>query len=91
MCTGFLHHYPYLPDDLRYRGANTFAPKGLYKGIVWMREGNGRMMYIGLSDLLYSFNMFDLQAKWAVLYMAGNIKLPGGKQMKVEADEWVQK
>ena len=48
------------------------------------------MMYVGLCDLLYSFNLFDLQARWAVLRMTGKIGLSEEEAMQAEAAEWVK-
>ena len=91
MATGYLHHYPYLPDGLRYSGPNTLAPAGLYKGVMWMGEGNGRMMYIGMPDQIHSFNMFDVQARWAIMVSAGAINLPGQEDMANDAKEWADR
>ncbi|WP_285675160.1 NAD(P)-binding domain-containing protein, partial [Paralimibaculum aggregatum] len=33
LCTGYLHHFPFLPDDLRLRTANRLAAADLYKGV----------------------------------------------------------
>merc|ERR1712004_785466 len=35
MCTGYLHSYPFLREELRMKCKNLFYPPGLYKGIVW--------------------------------------------------------
>jgi len=32
LCTGYLHHYPWLPDELRLGGHNRLYPPGLYPG-----------------------------------------------------------
>ena len=34
LCTGYLHHFPFLPDDLRLKTANRLWPLDLYKGVV---------------------------------------------------------
>ena len=33
LCTGYKHHFPFLPDDLRLKTANRLATADLYKGI----------------------------------------------------------
>ena len=32
LCTGYLHHFPFLPEDLRLKTGNRLWPSGLYKG-----------------------------------------------------------
>ena len=32
LCTGYLHHFPFLPDDLRLKTANRMWPLDLYRG-----------------------------------------------------------
>ena len=44
LCTGYLHHFPFLPDNLRLTTANRLWPLDLYKGVVW--ESNPKLMYI---------------------------------------------
>ncbi|MEO0749808.1 MAG: NAD(P)/FAD-dependent oxidoreductase, partial [Pseudomonadota bacterium] len=60
LCTGYKHHFPFLPDDLRLKTANRLAAADLYKGVVWNK--NPKMFYIGMQDQWYTFNMFDAQA-----------------------------
>src|SRR5256885_3510538 len=48
LCTGYLHHFPFLPDDLRLKTTNRLWPLGLYQGVVW--ENNPRLFYIGMQD-----------------------------------------
>ena len=35
LCTGYKHHFPFLPDDLRLKTTNRLACNDLYKGVVW--------------------------------------------------------
>ncbi|WP_240665503.1 hypothetical protein [Cobetia sp. ICG0124] len=62
LCTGYLHHFPFLEESLRLKTANRMWPLGLYKGVVW--EENPRLFYLGMQDQWYTFNMFDAQAWW---------------------------
>ena len=63
LCTGYKHHFPFLPDELRLKTANILASDDLYKGVVW--NHNPDMFYLGMQDQWYTFNMFDAQA-WYV-------------------------
>ena len=42
LCTGYLHHHPFLEDNLRLKSRNRLYPPHLYKGIVWY--GNPKLM-----------------------------------------------
>lgn len=80
LCTRYLHHFPYLPDDLRLRMDNRLWPLNLYKGIFW--EDNLKLMYLSMQDQFYTFNMFDTQAWFARGYVLGRIKLPSLEEMR---------
>ena len=86
LCTGYLHHFPFLPDDLRLKTTNRLWPLGLYQGVVW--EENPRLFYIGMQDQFYTFNMFDAQAWFARDVMLGRIKLPSLAAMRKHSKTW---
>ena len=74
LCTGYKHHFPFLPDDLRLKTANRLATADLYKGVVWIK--NPKLFYLGMQDQWYTFNMFDAQAWYARDIILGKIKMP---------------
>ncbi|MEM6578474.1 MAG: NAD(P)/FAD-dependent oxidoreductase [Pseudomonadota bacterium] len=82
LCTGYKHHFPFLPDALRLKTANRLAAADLYKGIVWI--DNPKMFYIGMQDQWYTFNMFDAQAWWARDQIMGKIDLPDRATMEAD-------
>jgi trimethylamine monooxygenase len=86
MCTGYLHHFPFLPDDLRLKTTNRMWPLDLYKGVVW--EPNPKLMYIGMQDQFYTFNMFDAQAWFVRDVIMGRIALPSAADMKADSQAW---
>jgi trimethylamine monooxygenase len=86
LCTGYQHHFPFLPEDLRLKTANRLWPLGLYKGVVW--EENPKFMYIGMQDQFYTFSMFDAQAWFARDVILGRIKLPKLDAMKQDSRAW---
>lgn len=86
LCTGFLHHYPYLPDELRLKSNNRLFPLGLYKGIVW--QDCPQFMYIGAQDQYYTFNMFDAQAWYARDVILGRIALPDFAAREADLLQW---
>ncbi len=86
LCTGYKHHFPFLPDDLRLKTNNRLYPLGLYKGVAW--EANPRLIYLGMQDQYYTFNMFDAQAWYARDVMLGRIALPSAEAMSQDIKAW---
>lgn len=74
MCTGYVHHFPFLPDQLRLKTDNRLWPAGLYQGVVW--QDNPKLMYLGMQDQLFTFTMFEAQAWFARDVILGRIALP---------------
>jgi trimethylamine monooxygenase len=79
LCTGYQHHFPFLPDGLRLRTKNRLATADLYKGVVWVK--NPKLFYLGMQDQWYTFNMFDAQAWYVRDVIMGRLAVP-----KDEAD-----
>ena len=82
LCTGYQHHFPFLPDDLRLKTANRLATADLYKGVVWTK--NPKLFYLGMQDQWYTFNMFDAQAWYARDLILGKIKLPSSSILNAD-------
>ncbi|MEC5325244.1 flavin-containing monooxygenase [Aurantimonas sp. A3-2-R12] len=78
LCTGYKHHFPFLPDDLRLKTANRLATTDLYKGVVWVH--NPKLFYLGMQDQWYTFNMFDAQAWYVRDVILGRVELPASKE-----------
>ena len=80
LCTGYVHHFPFLPDDLRLKTKkNRLAVTNLYKGVVWVH--NTKFFYIGMQDQFYTFNLFDPQAWYVRDVIMGRIALPSNEIM----------
>src|SRR6185369_9728023 len=86
LCTGYQHHFPFLPDDLRLKTANRLWPLGLYKGVVW--EENPKLFYLGMQDQFYTFNMFDAQAWFVRDVILKRITVPSIKSMRDHSAQW---
>jgi trimethylamine monooxygenase len=86
LCTGYLHHFPYMEEDLRLRTNNRLYPVNLYNGVVW--EHNPKLMYLGMQDQWYTFNMFDAQAWYARDVIMGKLDVPSQEEMAKDIDEW---
>ena len=77
LCTGYKHHFPFLPDDLRLKTVNRLAAADLYKGVAWVH--NPGLFFLGMQDQWFTFNMFDAQAWWVRDVMMGKIDIPSDK------------
>ena len=86
LCTGYQHHFPFLPDALTLRTRNRLYPQGLYKGVFWI--DNPKLVYLGMQDQYYTFNMFDAQAWYARDVMLGRIALPDADAMRADSEAW---
>lgn len=82
LCTGYKHHFPFLPDDLRLKTDNRLAINNLYKGVAWVN--NTRLFYLGMQDQWFSFTMFDAQAWWIRDVILGKIVIPTDKVALLE-------
>lgn len=86
LCTGYLHHFPFLPDNLKLKTNNRLWPLGLYKGVVW--EENTKLFYLGMQDQYYTFNMFDAQAWYVRDVIMDRISLPCKEEMREHSMIW---
>ncbi len=77
LCTGYQHHFPFLPDDLRLKTRNRLATSDLYKGVAWVH--NPKLFFLGMQDQWFTFNMFDAQAWWVRDVIMGRIAVPADK------------
>jgi trimethylamine monooxygenase len=89
LCTGYQHYLPFLPEELRLKTANRLWPANLYKGVVW--QSNPKLMFIGMQDQFYTFNMFDAQAWYVRDLILGRIKLPKPEAMKKDWTKWLKR
>ncbi|MGE3229512.1 MAG: NAD(P)-binding domain-containing protein [Hyphomicrobium sp.] len=88
LCTGYLNHFPFMEDTLRLKSRNRLYPPSIYKGIFWW--GNPKVMYIGMQDQYYTFNMFDAQAWYARDVVLGRIALPPYAEMAADIQKWIK-
>ena len=74
LCTGYLHHFPFMAHDLNLRTANRLATADLYKGVAFV--DNPALFYLGMQDQWYTFNMFDAQAWFVRDVILDKISIP---------------
>ena len=89
LCTGYLHHFPFMAEDLKLRTGNRMWTPNLYQGIVW--QDNPKVMYLGMQDQYYTFNMFDVQAWYARDVIMGRIQLPSKDEMQKDSAAWLER
>ena len=89
MCTGYIFHFSFLPDDLRLETHNCLYPDNLYKGIVF--QNNPKLIYLGMQDQWFTFNMFDAQAWCARDVIMGKIQLPDEATRRKDMDLWLER
>ncbi len=87
LCSGYLHHFPFLEDKLKLKTHNRLYPPKLYKGVIW--QDNQKLMYLGMQDQFHTFNMFDCQAWYARDVVMGKIKIPSASDIENDINKWV--
>ncbi len=87
LCSGYLHHFPFLDDSLKLKTGNRLYPPKLFKGIIW--QDNHQLIYLGMQDQFHTFNMFDCQAWYARDVIMGKIKLPSDAEIEADIKKWV--
>lgn len=87
LCTGYLHHFPFMSDEIRLQATNRMWTPDLYQAVAY--EPNPKVMYLGMQDQFYTFNMFDAQAWWARDVIMGKISIPSAAEMKIHSDKWL--
>lgn len=88
-CTGFKFNFTFLHDDVRLKAKSSIYPADLYKGIFLI--DNPKMMYVGMQDQYYTFNMFDTQAWYARDVIMNKIQLPSPEKMREDSIHWMEK
>lgn len=86
LCTGYQHHFPFLPDELKLRTNNRLYPRGMYKGVV--SQANSQLFFLGMQDQYFTFNMFDAQAWYARDVILGRIELPDHETRERDIEAW---
>ena len=89
LCTGYLHHFPFIEEKLKLKTHNRLYPPKLYKGVVW--QDNHNIFYLGMQDQFHTFNMFDAQAWYVRDVIMNKISLPSDKEISEDINQWVRK
>ena len=89
LCSGYLHHFPYLEDNLKLKTHNRLYPPKLYKGVIW--QDNHNLAYLGMQDQFHTFNMFDCQSWYVRDVIMNKIQIPSDNEIDKDIKEWVEK
>ena len=89
LCSGYLHHFPFLEENLKLKTNNRLYPPKLYKGVVW--QDNHKLMYLGMQDQFHTFNMFDCQAWFVRDVILEKIQIPNDSEVEKNINEWIEK
>jgi trimethylamine monooxygenase len=89
LCTGYLFHFPFLPDELRLQTHNCLYPDNLYKGVFF--QSNPKLIYLGMQDQYFTFNMFDAQAWYVRDVILGKINLPDANERLQDMQHWLNR
>lgn len=66
---------------------NNLYPDGLYKGIFF--NNNPQLIYLGMQDQYYTFNMFDTQAWVSRDFIMGDYQIPSKEERRKDMDQWL--
>jgi len=89
MCTGYQHKFPFLPDEMRLKTPNCLYPNNLYKGVIFNEFP--KIIYLGMQDQYYTFNMFDAQAWFARDLILGKIPMPSKEERLKDIEKWLKR
>lgn len=97
LCTGYQVTYPFLPSNISLKCGNVMSPPNLYRGVQWVPsdEGldyaDGRLFYLGMQDLYYTYTMFIVQGEWAARVITGLLTLPNVEEKRADILKWVER
>ena len=86
LCTGYKHHFPFMEESIKLKTESGLWIEELHKGIFLPH--NPKVMYLGMQDQWFTFNMFDAQAWYARDFVLGKIALPSQEDMDAEWSRW---
>jgi len=80
ICTGYEHHFPFLPEQYTIESGNRYITNNLYKGIF--HEKCPKLMFLGMMNLFLAFVIFEIQAHYCRDVIRGKLEDP--KTVSVE-------
>lgn len=89
LCTGYLHDFCFLTENLKLKATNILYPGHLWKGIVF--DKNPKIHFLGMQDQCFTFNMFDLMAWFSRDVILGKIEIPSKEERDIDQNLWIEK
>ena len=83
-CTGYQLGLHFLAEELRVNTTKLYYPDGLFKGILSIKAGNNKLMFVGLQHNLLGHNLLEAQTIWACSLIMDQITLPSMREMSEE-------
>jgi len=80
MCTGYVHNFTFLSQELRLQNCSKLWSDDLYMGVVFVN--NPKLMYLGMQAQYFSFMMFDIQSHFVRNTILQKSTLPSTQEMK---------
>lgn len=89
-CTGFRHSYPFMTKRFRLQcDTNQLIPPILYKSIFWIDQPN--LIYLGVTKYIYTFYIFEIQARIVHDVILGRIQLPNQNERQDDLNKWLMR
>jgi len=79
-CTGYLHDFPFMSEELRLKTRNRMVPDDMFNQCQFIE--NPRVFYAGMQDQYFTMSMFQLQGFYMRDVIAGKIPIPSKEEMK---------
>jgi len=86
LCTGYLHSFPFMADDLKLVTQNLLWVDKLWKGIAWVN--NPRLLYLSMQNQNYTFTHFSAAAWLARDIILGKVSVPSIEEMEQDNMKW---
>jgi len=92
LCTGYVHHFPFMANDLQLKIKNVNYAENLYKGIFLLNQP--RVAYLGMQNFTLGCVGLDIEAWYLRDVLLGRIALPSGnddiEKMTKNVEEWLK-
>ena len=58
--SGYIHHFPFMSEDILLKTENSFCPENLYQQCVLLK--NPKVFYMGMANQALSMTIFQHQS-----------------------------
>jgi hypothetical protein len=83
LCTGYHYHFPFLSEECRVQISDgRITP--LYKHLIHIDHPT--LAFVGILRLISPFLQFDIQVRFFLASLTGNVKLPSKEAMLLDTE-----